>query len=168
MLFVDGNNIIQLLPNSNNNLKQMSAIIRFGDGENPLSGVPRGLVKYSVEYKSLAIPTEENIIAMLQWQNMESLTIVDDHSVTIELLQHIDELSKMPKLAILVLSIQSASYDQVKVTRIIEKLPQLKGIRFHAVDMTFKQRKAFYDKNEAPANWTRKIISDRIDYHLLN
>lgn len=168
MLFVDGNNIIQLLPNSNNKLKQTTAIIRFGDGENPLSGVPRNLVKYSIEYKSLAIPTEENIISILQWRNMESLTIADDHSVTVDLLKHLDELSKMPKLAVLVLPIQSISYDQLNVAQIIAKLTHLKGLRFHAVDMTFKQRKAFYDKNEAPTNWTRKIVSNRIDYHILN
>lgn len=162
----DGYNMIKISSYNQNSATSKSATIKFNRGENPLSGIPKNCGLYSINYDSASIPIAENIDSILQWNEMETLTIYDQHNVTGSLLERIDEMSKLPKLTTLILSIQPQSYDQVNVTRFIKKLPKLKMIRFRAIDLTDEQLKVFYDKNPAPSRWRSRIEGNSIDYHI--
>lgn len=136
----------------------------FHAGKNLLSGISSKHTEYQVNYWGTAVPTVDNIDSILQWKSADTLRINGAGNVTLNLSERIDEFSELTKLKFLDLSIESASYKNIKPALFIQKVSSLSIVRFVGQDMTSAQMKEFKERNPAPAKWSVYQTAKSVDY----
>lgn len=152
--FIDGNNSIRIAAHVDPVFDRSYAVCTFAYGENTLIGVPSNYSMYKIIYVGPAQPTVANIETILQWHNMVSLTIFDEHNfVVMQFLERIEELSKLTKLEQLIFTLQPSACEQIHVATFLDTLPKLKMIEFQTIGWNDKQREAFQKRNQQPWNW---------------
>lgn len=156
--------MIQLMPTEQNAYALTDIIAQFYDGEHSLTGIPNDYRRYSVEYKSTAISTMENIDTILQWTNAVQLTLYDmtGGQITYTLFQRIDEMSRMKMLEQLKLTLQIDTYDKINLLTFVETFPKLKWIELAASSLSTVQKEKFAAMNPTPLNWRHCINSEVI------
>lgn len=117
------------------------AEMTFMNGENPLSGMPKEYDHYNVYCWKPAKISIENVHACFEWTNARKLTIQDKQNIAGDLMNSINELSKLTKLEYLQLHMHRYTYRYkgLKVEKFINSLPSLKQIYFFGYDITYKQ-----------------------------
>lgn len=173
--FNNGTNAFSIFP-TNEYDGRTGAVIRFHEGINSFRGVPTSFATYFVHYHGSSLPTIENVDTILQWSEMELLTIIDRHNfVTIILSQRMDKLKrsktleklqKLQKLVELRLAIESNSSDRIDVATFLENLPNLEWLVVYTENWSDVEKEAFHARNPPSTNWNSDIGTMAIYYRI--
>lgn len=136
----------------------------FRSGENPLSGIPKDYPYYVVTFAYPAVPTDENIDAILSWSRAFKIQISDQEDVAVKLTKRSAELKQLAKLGELHVTMQDDTYEKISVAALIENLPSLFEIDFSGMHMSDAQIKDFEVRNRVPSGWKGWIIGKLIYY----
>lgn len=143
-------------------------VIHFNDGENSLLGIPSNYTRFMINYGSEATPTVDNINSILQWSETEVLVFHDENSVVLfELLDRIDEMSRLTKIKTLGFALANNSYNRINVGNLVEKLPTLNAIELASLELDDVYKTEFVAKNPAPTSWIKWVDSNAIRYRLI-
>lgn len=125
--------------------------VKFVDGENTLSGVPKGYFMYNIYYSPSATPTTENIDSILQWTEARKIDIQDYKDVALSLYKRAADLHKLTKLVRLDLVLQPETYEQIQAAEIIKHLPKLEAMTFLGNNGLTGEE--ILEHNEPPMRW---------------
>lgn len=160
--FEDGMNALRIFPTVK------FVVIHFNDGENSLLGIPSNYTRFMINYGSEATPTVDNINSILQWSETEVLVFHDENSVVLfELLDRIDEMSRLTKIKTLGFALANNSYNRINVGNLVEKLPTLNAIELASIELDDVYKTEFVAKNPAPTSWIKWVDSNAIRYRLI-